>query len=99
MSIVRESALKAKPGEWIIGSGWHQEKWNRVPSSVIDGYPADDALSKVTPDNPVLLTHASGHALIANAKARELAGVTRATEDPKGGKILRDPKGNPTGVF
>jgi predicted amidohydrolase YtcJ len=99
VSIVRESARKAKPGEWIIGSGWHQEKWNRAPSPVIAGYPADDALSKVTPDNPVLLRHASGHALIANAKARELAGVTRATEDPEGGKILRDPKGNPTGVF
>jgi predicted amidohydrolase YtcJ len=99
VSIVRESAGKAKPGEWIIGSGWHQEKWNRAPLPVIEGYPADDALSKVTPDNPVLLTHASGHALIANAKARELAGVTSATEDPPGGKILRDPKGNPTGVF
>ena len=70
-----------------------------APSPEIEGYPTDDALNKVSPDNPVLLTHASGHALFANLKARELAGVTKDTKDPEGGAILRDPSGNPVGVF
>jgi len=97
--IVRDKVRKAGPGEWIIGSGWHQEKWNKSPSPEIDGYPTDESLNKISPDNPVLLKHASGHALLANARARELAGITRETKDPYGGKILRDSSGNPTGVF
>ena len=99
VSMVRECVRKAGPGEWILGSGWHQEKWDKAPSPEIEGYPADDALNRVSPDNPVLLKHASGHALFANAKAREMAGVTRETMDPQGGRILRDSNGNPTGVF
>ena len=99
VSMVKDRVRRARPGEWVRGSGWHQEKWNPVPSSAIEGYPRGDALSKVSPDNPVLLIHASGHALIANAKAMELAGVTKATADPEGGRILRDSEGNPTGVF
>ena len=97
--MVKESVREAGRGEWILGSGWHQERWNTTPSSAIERYPTDDALNKVSPENPVLLTHASGHALIANAKAMQLAGVTGATSDPEGGRILRDPEGNPTGVF
>jgi hypothetical protein len=99
VSMVEDSVRKAGPGEWIIGSGWHQEKWNKRPSPQIEGYPTDDALNKVSPENPVLLTHASGHALFANLKARQLAGVTKDTKDPEGGAILRDPAGNPVGVF
>jgi predicted amidohydrolase YtcJ len=99
VSMVEDSVRKAGPGEWIIGSGWHQEKWNKRPSPQIEGYPTDDSLNKVSPENPVLLTHASGHALFANLKARELAGVTKDTKDPDGGAILRDSSGNPAGVF
>ncbi len=99
VSIVEESVRKARPGEWILGSGWHQEKWDRAPSPESEGYPTDDKLNKASPDNPVLLTHASGHALFANAKARELAGVGENTKDPPGGRILRNALGNPTGVF
>ncbi len=99
VSMVEDSVRKAGPGEWIVGSGWHQEKWNKRPLSQIAGYPTDEALNKVSPDNPVLLTHASGHALFANLKARELAGVTKDTKDPEGGAILRDTSGNPVGVF
>ena len=58
-----------------------------------------DALSKVSPNNPVLLTHASGHASFANAKAMQIAGITKATPDPPGGKILKDANGEPTGLF
>jgi predicted amidohydrolase YtcJ len=65
----------------------------------VDGLPYHASLSAVSPDNPVILTHASGHATFANAKAMELAGVTRATRDPAGGEIVRDPQGNPIGAF
>jgi len=99
VSAVKRRVQEAGSGEWVLGSGWHQEKWNRAPSSAVEGYPTEDALSEVSPDNPVLLTHASGHALIANAKAMELAAVTRETPDPEGGRILRKPGGDPAGVF
>jgi predicted amidohydrolase YtcJ len=96
---VGEAAKSAAPGEWLTGRGWHQEKWDARPSPQVEGFPVHDALSKVTPDNPVILMHASGHATIANAKAMELAGVTAKTPDPPGGKIVKDAKGNPIGVF
>jgi len=96
---VAEAVRKAKPGEWIFGRGWHQEKWETKPSPSVEGFPVHHSLSSVSPDNPVLLTHASGHASYANAKAMELAGITKATPNPPGGEILRDSNGNPIGVF
>jgi hypothetical protein len=99
VEMVREAAAKARPGEWITGRGWHQEKWERTPQPNIDGLPFHYALSQASPDNPVLLTHASGHSCIANAKAMELAGIARETPDPPGGEIVRDARGNPIGVF
>ncbi|MEQ1747617.1 MAG: amidohydrolase [Saprospiraceae bacterium] len=100
--IVRLVAEKAKgtpAGEWIEGRGWHQEKWNESPGRSVNGYPYHDALSAAAPDHPVVLKHASGHALIANARALELAGISRETPDPVGGRIVRDASGNLTGVF
>jgi predicted amidohydrolase YtcJ len=97
--MVAEAAQKAKPGEWILGRGWHQEKWSEVPSPNVEGFPLHDALSKASPNNPVWLTHASGHAGFANAYAMKMAEVTKATSDPAGGKILRDKDGNATGLF
>lgn len=97
--LVKEAAQNAKAGEWILGRGWHQEKWDRIPEPNIDGLPYHYGLSKVSPDNPVLLTHASGHSSYANAKAMELGGVTKETPDPPGGEIVRDSGGNPIGVF
>jgi hypothetical protein len=96
---VADAARKAKPGEWIVGRGWHQEKWDRKPEPAVEGFPTHETLSKVSPDNPVFLTHASGHAGFANRKAMELAGVTRASVNPPGGEILKDAKGEPIGVF
>lgn len=96
---VRVAAEQAQPGEWILGRGWHQSKWNPAPDPNVDGYPMHDRLSEVSPDNPVLLTHASGHATFANAMAMELAGVTRATEAPEGGEIVRNAAGDPIGAF
>jgi predicted amidohydrolase YtcJ len=97
--MVGDAAKKAKPGEWIIGRGWHQEKWSEVPAANVEGFPVHDALSRVSPDNPVWLTHASGHAGFANALAMKIAEVSKTTPDPDGGKILRDKDGNPTGLM
>ena len=99
VAMVAAAVAKAKPGEWIIGRGWHQEKWDRVPSPSVEGFPVHEAVSRVSPDNPVFLTHASGHASFANAKAMALAGITRSTPDPLGGEILKDATGDPIGIF
>ena len=99
VALVREAAKTAKPGEWIRGRGWHQDKWDRVPQPNVDGLPYHDALSEAAPLNPVLLEHASGHSSLANAKAMEVSGITARTPDPKGGQLLRDAKGNPIGAF
>lgn len=97
--MVAEKAASTPAGEWIAGRGWHQEKWNTSPGPTVNGYPYHDALSAASPDNPVVLYHASGHGLIANARAMELAGVSRETSDPVGGRVVRDARGNLTGVF
>jgi len=97
--MVGDAAKTAKPGEWILGRGWHQEKWSDVPSPNVEGFPLHEALSRVSPNNPVWLTHASGHAGFANALAMKIAEVSKTTADPTGGKILRDQDGNATGLF
>jgi predicted amidohydrolase YtcJ len=99
VAMVAEAAKTAAPGTWITGRGWHQEKWDATPEPNVDGIPFHHGLSAVSPDNPVLLDHASGHAVFANAKAMQLAGVSAATADPEGGTIVRDAAGNPTGYF
>jgi predicted amidohydrolase YtcJ len=99
VSMVKKEVEASEAGEWILGRGWHQEKWDKTPEPNVDGLPYHDALSEVSPDNPVMLTHASGHSCFVNAKAMELAGVTKETAAPEGGEIVRDPEGNPIGVF
>jgi hypothetical protein len=99
VALVAEAAKSAKPGDWILGRGWHQEKWDRVPEPNVEGLPFHDALSLITPANPVLLEHASGHSSLANAKAMELSKITATTTNPEGGEIVRDAKGNAIGAF
>jgi hypothetical protein len=95
-----DSAIKlAKPGEWIIGRGWHQEKWDKAPAANYLGYPYKNLLDSISPNNPVLLTHASGHSVYVNSKALELGGVTKETPNPDGGDIVKDPAGNIVGVL
>lgn len=96
---VEERVASAQPGEWIEGRGWHQEKWSVPVTPNYFGYPSHEQLSALTPDNPVVLRHASGHSLFANARAMELAGVSRETADPRGGTIIRDSRGEAIGVF
>jgi predicted amidohydrolase YtcJ len=99
VAMVAAAVEEAEPGQWIFGRGWHQEKWNQAPEPNVDGLPIHHTLSQVSPDNPVQLTHASGHATIVNAKAMELAGISAATPDPEGGEIVRDSHGAPIGVL
>lgn len=96
---VVEAKTQVKPGEWIIGRGWHQEKWDSIPSKNILNYPFHDTLSALSQDNPVVLYHASGHSLFANQKAMDAAGITKETQNPVGGEIVRDQQGNAIGVF
>ncbi|HEY8056715.1 MAG TPA: amidohydrolase, partial [Terriglobales bacterium] len=96
---VKAAVAKAKPGEWILGSGWQQTKWDRVPQPNVDGLPMPAALDAVSPNNPVILTHASGHGIFVNAAALKLAGITRTTPDPPGGSIVRDAQGNAIGML
>jgi predicted amidohydrolase YtcJ len=99
VQMVAQAVEKAKPGQWIIGRGWHQEKWSSAPEPNVEGFPTHASLDKVSPNNPVLLTHASGHASFVNQKALELSGVTGQTANPDGGEILKDKAGNPTGLL
>jgi hypothetical protein len=99
VGLVAEKTRTAPAGEWIEGRGWHQEKWSESPGVTVNGYPYHDALSAASPNHPIVLYHASGHSLFANARAMQLAGVSRETANPAGGRIVRDAKGNLVGVF
>ena len=102
---VKDAVGKVSPGEWILGRGWHQSKWDSLPEKIVGGFQTHELLSAVSPDNPVYLSHASGHAAMANAKAMEIAGVNQLSVENfneivvKGGEVFRDELGNPTGVF
>jgi len=96
---VGSAAGDAPAGAWIAGRGWHQEKWETPPPGAVEGNPVHADLSRVSANNPVLLTHASGHAAFANKAAMELAGITRRTPNPPGGEIVKDASGEPTGLL
>ncbi|WP_437662451.1 amidohydrolase [Sorangium sp. So ce1182] len=92
-AVVAEAA-KARPrGEWITGRGWDQNLW---PGAA---FPTHGPLDAAAPEHPVALRRVDGHALWANAAAMRAAGVGRGTQDPPGGRVLRDAAGEPTGVF
>ena len=94
------AAVKGRPpGEWVRGRGWHEGKWDGPARGAVRGFPTQEALSAVSPANPVVLERADGHATLANARAMALRGVTRATKAPEGGDVVRDDAGEPTGVF
>lgn len=78
---------------WIIGRGWNQEKWG------LGRFPTAAELDAVVSDRPVWLERADNHANWGNTLAINAAGITAKTPDPDGGKVIRDAKGNPAGVF
>ncbi|HEX9632262.1 MAG TPA: amidohydrolase [Gemmatimonadales bacterium] len=90
---VAERARTARPGEWLRGRGWDQNDW------AVTAFPTHEALSQAVPNNPVMLGRVDGHAQLVNARALALAGITRETPDPDGGRIVRDDGGNATGVL
>lgn len=102
---VAEKVKTTAPGEWITGRGWHQSKWPEMPEKTVNGFQTHDLLSAASPDNPVYLSHASGHAGFANAKAMEIAGIQILSKEGidkfeiEGGEVMRDEIGRPTGIF
>lgn len=99
VAMVKAAVARAKPGQWIVGSGWQQSKWKPTPQPSIEGLPLPASLNAVSPNNPVLLAHISGHAIYVNALALKLAGIDRNTPDPIGGSIVHDAQGNPIGAL
>ena len=99
VAVIAEAVIEAEPGEWVVGRGWHQDKWERRPSPSVEGLPMHHGLSEISPDNPVLLEHTSGHGIFVNALALELGGISRDTPDPEGGEIVRDQRGEPIGML
>jgi predicted amidohydrolase YtcJ len=93
VALVAKRAAKSRPGEWILGRSWDQNDWPNP------GWPVIEPLDKVTPDNPVYLTRVDGHAALVNRRAMELAGLSVATPNPEGGRLIRDWVGRPTGVL
>ncbi len=90
---VRQRVRKSSAGQWVRGRGWDQNEWH------IRRFPSHASLDKVAPANPVYLTRVDGHAIWVNTKALQEAGISRSTQDPPGGRILRDSQGDPTGVL
>ncbi|MEM9897737.1 MAG: amidohydrolase family protein, partial [Bacteroidota bacterium] len=98
IDLVKERAANTPKGEWILGRGWHQDKWNADPERTYRNLPTHHELSEAVPDHPVFLKHASGHMALANEKAMEMAAITRETDQPDGGEIFMGIDG-PTGIF
>ncbi len=92
-ALVGQRVAAAKPGEWLVGHGWDQERW---PDRA---FPSAADLDAVAPEHPTVLTAKSGHALVTNSRALELAGLTVDTPDPPGGRIGRDAQGRPNGLL
>ena len=90
---VRDYANQNSELAWITGRGWNQVLW---PDKA---FPTAKQLDEYISDRPVMLSRVDGHASWINSKALALAGITKETLDPPGGKIVRDKSGNPTGVL
>ena len=99
VEMVSIATRDTKIDSWISGRGWHQEKWEVPPPGAVEGNPVHAALSAASPNNPVVLTHASGHAAFVNKRAMEIANITRNTPNPPGGEIVKGPDGEPTGLL
>lgn len=90
--IIRREAARRGPGEWIVMRNWDQTNWGGA-------FPQARDLDEASGGRPVFLSRVDGHAGWVNTRALELAGVTKESRDPPGGKIIRDAGGNPTGVL
>jgi len=80
-------------GAWVLNGNWDHESW---PGAAL---PTRRSLDPLTPEHPVFVNRLDGHMALANSLALKLAGITRETQDPDGGTIVRDASGEPTGVL
>ncbi|HSE33051.1 MAG TPA: amidohydrolase [Pyrinomonadaceae bacterium] len=90
---IRQFAAKLPAGRWITGGDWDHERW---PDTKL---PTKELIDRYTPNTPVFVSRLDGHMALANSVALKLAGVTNQTKDPDGGVIVRDAKGEPTGIL
>ena len=86
VDMVANAADSTPAGEWIIGRGWHQDKWAVKETVLVEGLPLHDTLSAATSDHPVMLIHTSGHAVFVNQHAMDLIGINPETAAPEGGE-------------
>jgi len=93
LAAVAKAVRSARPGKWIFGGGWDQGYWK--PAT----FPTAQELDTVSGDHPILLDRIDGHSIWVNSKVLALAKISKTTEDPDGGRILRDPAGEPTGML
>ena len=94
IAMVRSAVSRTPPGEWIEGRGWDENDWQEKK------FPTSELLDKVAPNNPVVFSRVDGHAYWVNQKVLDLAGITPASPDPDGGRIVRLPGSNkPSGIL
>jgi len=94
LAMVKERVDRTKPGEWVTGRGWIETFWKP------QAFPTRWDLDKVSPNNPVVLTRADGHAVVVNSAAIKIARVDKNTASPFGGEIMKDKQtGEPNGMF
>ncbi|KSU83645.1 hypothetical protein GA0061096_2946 [Fictibacillus enclensis] len=92
-SYLKKEAEKEKPGNWLLGDGWNEN--NFLDRKIFHCHELDE----LAPNHPMLLSRVCRHASLANSKALALAGITKETENPEGGIIVRDENGEPTGYL
>ena len=90
---IGERAAKTAKGAWVLGGDWDETKWN--PAEL----PTKELIDVASPETPVAVDRYDGHMVLANSLALKLAGITKQTQDPAGGVIVRDKQGNPTGAL
>jgi predicted amidohydrolase YtcJ/beta-lactamase class A len=91
---IKAQAARLGPRRWITGGDWDHELWPGGP------LPTKELIDAATPDNPVFVSRLDGHMALANRVVLRMAKITRDTQDPPGGTIVRDPQtGEPTGVL
>ena len=90
---IRTNVASAAPGAWILGGGWDENLW---PVKTV---PTRWDVDEVSAGHPIFLERVDGHIAVANTRALQLASITIASRDPKGGKIDRDANGQPTGIL
>ncbi|RPG42258.1 MAG: amidohydrolase [Gammaproteobacteria bacterium TMED236] len=93
LAVVRNYLSTKKTDEWIIGRGWIDKVWPEKR------FPSKQDLDSFSPNNPVVLERADGHAVVVNSKVLALANIDADTQDPQGGFIERDDNGEPTGLL